>query len=100
MPIRKAGEVAVNFHLAVASAAHSPIVRTTIELLIEPVNDPFMRIVDIITVEAGSQFAFAHEHGAVADAILRHDPAAAEQAMRDHVDAIIALVEAYLARSA
>ncbi len=89
---------AVNFHLAVAVAAHSPIVRTTVELLIEPANDPFMRIVDIITVQAGSQFAFAHDHRGVADAILRSDPAAAEQAMRDHVDAIIALVDAYLAR--
>lgn len=96
---RESREVSVNFHLAVASAAHSPIVRTTVELLIEPVNDPFMRIVDIITVQAGSQFAFAHDHREVADAILRRDPAAAEQAMRDHVEAIIALVDAYLARS-
>ena len=88
---------ALNFHLEVARAAHSPIVQATIALLIQPPNDPFMTILDIITIEAGAQFAFAAEHGAVADAILARDPIAAEQAMRHHVEALIDVVERYLA---
>ena len=89
---------ALNFHLHVARAAHSPIVQATIELLIQPPNDPFMTILDIITIESGAQFAFADEHGLVADAILVRDPVAAELAMRRHVDALIDVVQRYLAR--
>ena len=87
---------ALNFHLEVAKAAHSPIVQATIALLIQPLNDPFMTILDIITVEAGAQYGFAEEHGAVAAAILDGDATAAEQAMRVHIDALIALVRRFL----
>jgi DNA-binding GntR family transcriptional regulator len=83
----------------VARAAHSPIVQATIELLIQPPNDPFMTILDIITIESGAQFAFADEHNLVAEAILARDPIAAEQAMRRHVDALIDVVQRYLVRS-
>jgi DNA-binding FadR family transcriptional regulator len=88
---------ALNFHLEVARAAHSPIVRATIELLIQPPSDPYMTILDIITIQAGAQYGFAHEHGAVADAILNRDGAAAELAMRQHVDALIEVVRRFLA---
>lgn len=92
-------QVSLNFHLAVAMASHSPIVQTTVELLIEPTNDPVMQLLDLLTLEAGAQHAFAHEHGVVAEAIARHDPDAAEAAMRAHVDALFGLVEAFLART-
>lgn len=87
---------ALNFHLEVARASHSPIVEAAISLLIEPPNDPFMTVLDIITVQAGAQYGFAEEHGAVADAILDGDATAAEQAMRVHIDALIALVRRFL----
>ena len=90
---------ALNFHLAVATAAHCPIVRATVELLIEPSNDPVMQLLDVLTLEAGAQHAFAHEHGAVANAIARHDPDAAETAMRAHLDALTGLIETFLTRS-
>ncbi len=90
---------AVNFHLEVARASHSPLIRTTIELLIEPANDPVMNLLDVLTLEHGAQHAFSAEHRAVADAIAQHDPVAAESAMRVHMDALIALVERALDRS-
>jgi GntR family L-lactate dehydrogenase operon transcriptional regulator len=87
---------ALNFHLEVANAAHSSVVKATIELLIQPPNDPFMTILDIITIESGAQFAFASEHGTVADAIIARDATGAEEAMRRHIDAMIEMVARYL----
>ena len=90
---------ALNFHLAVAVASHSPLVRTTVELLIEPGNNPSMQVLDMLTIEVGAQHAFAHEHRKVAEAIRQRDPMAAETAMRDHLDALTALLDAFLTRS-
>lgn len=96
---REGKQDALNFHLAVAMAAHSPIVQATIELLIEPGNNPSMQVLDILTLEAGAQFGFANEHSQVAEAIQRRDPVSAEAAMRAHLDALTSLVEAFLART-
>ncbi|MCA9859304.1 MAG: FCD domain-containing protein [Thermomicrobiales bacterium] len=89
---------ALHFHLAVAQAAHSPIVQTTVELLIQSADDPFMTLLDVITVEAGAQFGFAEEHCQVADAILVADDSGAERAMRHHIDELIVLVERVVAQ--
>ena len=90
---------ALNFHLAVAAASHSPLVCTTIELLIEPGNNPFMQVLDVLTLDAGAQHAFALDHRQVAEAIRQRDPSTAEAAMRAHLDALTALLDAFLARS-
>jgi DNA-binding FadR family transcriptional regulator len=89
-------QVALDFHLAVAIASHSPLVRATVELLIEPGNNSSMQVLDALTLDAGAQHAFAHEHRQVAAAIRRRDAQAAESAMRAHLDALRALLDAVL----
>lgn len=87
---------ALHFHLAIAKATHSPTMHAVIELLIEPINDPFLKVLDIITIDVGKQHAFAHEHSDIIAAILNQDPEGAERAMRRHIDDLIETVQSFL----
>lgn len=78
------------FHLALAKATQNPI--------IEPVLDPFL---DLLNIQRAEVFEFPEGplhgqtyHKEILDAVLRHDPEAAEMAMKNHLRQVREDIEA------
>lgn len=92
------GEVAIDFHRLVAQASHNKMLIAVASLVVDPINDPLSRLLDVISVEAGAHFIFAHEHEEIVRAFDARDADAAEAAMRRHIDDLIGVVERYRER--
>jgi GntR family transcriptional regulator, transcriptional repressor for pyruvate dehydrogenase complex len=78
----------VGFHAALAGATRNPLLSSFVCAL-HNVTQPVSRIV--LSPEAGR--TTVRQHIAIADAVERSDPDAAEAAMRDHLDYIATLRE-------
>jgi GntR family transcriptional repressor for pyruvate dehydrogenase complex len=70
-----------DFHLALAAAAHSPLLSSLYELLVEPLY----RTVERPHATAGNPREDLDFHQAIVDAVERGDVPAALQAARDHI---------------
>lgn len=86
---------ALEFHRLVASASHNKMLAALASLTLDSSNAPLSALLDSISTEAGAQFAFAHEHRSIIDAITARNAAAAEEAMREHLDDLIKVVREY-----
>lgn len=91
-------QAAIDFHRLVAQASHNKMLIAVASLVVDPINDPLSTLLDVISIEAGAHFNFAHEHRGIVDAFDARDAAAAEEAMRSHIDDLIAVVEKYRER--
>jgi DNA-binding FadR family transcriptional regulator len=91
-------EAAIDFHRLVARASHNKMLTAVASLTLDPSNNPLSTLLDVISIEAGAHFAFAHEHRDIVEAIIARQPQRAEVAMREHVDDLIRVVEEYRKR--
>jgi GntR family transcriptional repressor for pyruvate dehydrogenase complex len=78
---RRLLELGFDFHLALAAAAHSPLLTNLYELLIEPLY----QTVEQPHAAAGNPREALDFHLAIVDAIERRDVATALQATREHL---------------
>ena len=85
-----------NFHLELASLSGNAVITALASFLLDAGNDPLVQLLDQITFEAGEALHFAQDHARIAGHMLIRDEDAAERAMREHIDEMIAAVEAYL----
>ncbi|MCA9877914.1 MAG: FCD domain-containing protein [Thermomicrobiales bacterium] len=86
---------ALDFHRLVAKASHNKMLAALASLTLDSSNAPLSALLDSISTKAGAQFTFAHEHRSIIDAITAGDAAAAEEAMREHMDDLIKVVQKY-----
>jgi GntR family transcriptional regulator, transcriptional repressor for pyruvate dehydrogenase complex len=91
-------EAAIDFHRLVARASHNKMLTAVASLTLDPSNNPLSTLLDVISIEAGAHFAFAHEHRDIVEAIIARQPHRAEVAMREHVDDLIRVVQEYRKR--
>ncbi len=77
-------EADLDFHLALAEAAGNPIILSLIDSIVGVLWEQRMRI---FGVQGGPQRGQYH-HKRILDAIKRHDPEAARQAMRAHLQQV------------
>lgn len=91
-------EAALDFHRLVARASHNKMLTAVAQLTLDPSNDALTTLLDDISVKAGAHFTFAHEHRDIIDAIMDRDPDRAEEAMREHVDDLIRVVQRFRER--
>jgi GntR family transcriptional regulator, transcriptional repressor for pyruvate dehydrogenase complex len=91
-------EAAIDFHRLVARASHNKMLTAVASLTLDPSNNPLSTLLDVISIEAGAHFAFAHEHRDIVEAIIARQPQRAEVAMREHVDDLIRVVQEYRKR--
>lgn len=89
---------ALDFHRLVAQASHNKMLTAVASLTLDPSNNALSTLLDVISVEAGAHFTFAHEHRLIVNAIIACEPQRAETAMRDHVDDLIRVVQDYRQR--
>jgi DNA-binding GntR family transcriptional regulator len=89
---------ALDFHRLVAEASHNKMLKAVAGLTLDSSNSSLATLLDDISTEVGAQFAFAHEHRAIVDAIIAREPEAAESAMREHLDDLIKVVQRYSER--
>lgn len=89
---------AIDFHRLVARASHNKMLTAVASLALDPSNNSLSTLLDVISVEAGAHFTFAHEHRDIVNAIIGCEPQRAEAAMRDHVDDLIRVVQDYRGR--
>lgn len=92
------GAAALNFHRLVAEASHNKILTAVADLTLDSSTSSLSTLLDFISTELGAQFAFAHEHSDIVDAIIARDADGAEAAMRQHVDDLIQVVKEYSGR--
>ena len=89
---------AIDFHRLVARASHNKMLTAVASLTLDPSNSALSTLLDVISIEAGAHFTFAHEHRDIVDAIIAREPHRAEVAMREHVDDLIRVVQEYRQR--
>ncbi len=77
-------EADLDFHLALAEATQNALIPTLIDSIIDLLREQRKRIA---LVEGGLQRGQLH-HKRVLDAIIRHDPEAAREAMRVHLQQV------------
>lgn len=86
-----AGEIGMEgdsrFHAAVTAAAHNPVLAELMAVLAENVAETRGESLS----QDGRPPRSLADHERIADAIVRQDPAAAAQAMRDHLDHVSSL---------
>ncbi|MBX6341399.1 MAG: FCD domain-containing protein, partial [Thermomicrobiaceae bacterium] len=90
-------EPSLSFHRMVVDASHNRMLIAVARLLLEPANDPLEKLLGHISLDAGATFDLALDHRLVAEALRARDAAAAEAAMRQHMDKLVHEVEAYRA---
>jgi DNA-binding GntR family transcriptional regulator len=78
---RRLLELGFEFHLALAAAAHSPLLTSLYELLVEPLYQSFEQP----HAAAGNPREALDFHLAIVDAVERRDVAAALHSAREHV---------------
>jgi DNA-binding FadR family transcriptional regulator len=86
------------FHRLVAEASHNRLLIAVALLLLDPANDPLEKLLERIALDEGASLDHVADHIAVAETLRRRDPAAADAAMRAHLDRMIRTVEAHRAR--
>jgi GntR family transcriptional repressor for pyruvate dehydrogenase complex len=77
-------EADLDFHLALAEATQNALIPTLIDSIVDLLREQRKRIA---LVEGGLQRGQFH-HKRVLDAIIRHDPEAAREAMRVHLQQV------------
>lgn len=77
------------FHRAIARASGNPMLQATIGWAFEVLQPRLYRAVPPSMVED----VLVHQHRAIVEALSRHDPAAAEAAMRAHLEHLRVLVK-------
>lgn len=91
-------ELAHELHRLVGEASHNKVLAALIALLVDQSNDRFARLLDEFVVSAGTIDSSGHDHSSIGQALARRDPQATEEAMRRHLDGLIAVVETYRSR--
>jgi GntR family transcriptional regulator, transcriptional repressor for pyruvate dehydrogenase complex len=82
-------EVDLSFHLAVASAAHNPVLLTLVERLIEIMREgTWHQLTRRSRGRPGGAERYLDQHRAIVVAIDTYDPQRAGQAMRQHLYAV------------
>jgi GntR family transcriptional repressor for pyruvate dehydrogenase complex len=82
-------EVDLRFHMAVAAAAHNPVLLVLVERLIEIMRQSTWRELKHRSNERhGTFLLFLHQHAAILAAIERSDPDLAGTEMRTHLAAV------------
>lgn len=72
-----------DFHMEIAKASHNSLLANTISAILPGL----LRLIDELDLTRGGRLAIAHEeHGKLYEALVARDPAAAEQAMRHHME--------------
>ncbi len=92
-------EPSMHFHRIIAEASHNRMLIAVALLLLDPANEPLEKLLGQIALDSGATLDQAHDHVTLALALGARDAAAAEAAMRAHMDKLIAAVEAYRARA-
>jgi GntR family transcriptional repressor for pyruvate dehydrogenase complex len=77
-------EADLDFHLALAEATQNPIIPILVDSMIDLLREQRKRIG---LTEGGLRRGQSH-HKKILDAIVRHDPQAARQAMQDHLEQV------------
>ena len=77
-------EADLEFHLALAKATQNPLIPVLIDPIINLLQEQRRRI---FSVEGGPQRGQAH-HKRILEAVIKHDPAAAHQAMVAHLNQV------------
>jgi DNA-binding FadR family transcriptional regulator len=93
-------EPSMHFHSLVAEASHNRMLIAVALLLLDPANEPLEKLLGQIARDAGTTLDQAHDHIALAEALMGRDADAAEATMRAHMDKLIAAVEDYRQRAA
>lgn len=88
---------AMNFHRSLAEASHNGVLAAVAALLLDPVNDRLAHLQRQISSDIGTTRAYVNAHQQIAGHLRARDAHAAERAMRDHIDQMIAAVKAYQA---
>jgi GntR family transcriptional regulator, transcriptional repressor for pyruvate dehydrogenase complex len=88
-------EPSLNLHRLVAEASHNRLLIAVALLLLDPAHDPLEKMLGQIALHTGETLDQATDHLLVAKALRSRDPAAAEAAMRAHLDKLIHAVAAY-----
>jgi GntR family transcriptional regulator, transcriptional repressor for pyruvate dehydrogenase complex len=81
---RRAIEADLEFHMAIANASHNTVLSRFLEELRQPVKNWMEQKASIF---GGYDYVF-EQHEAIYNAILARDPAAAQRAMREHLEAV------------
>lgn len=87
--------VAHGFHELVSRASHNEMLAVMTEMLLDPRHDPLAKLLDDIANDTGTTLSMALDHPRIAEAIRARDATAAEDAMRRHMDRILAVVCGY-----
>jgi GntR family transcriptional repressor for pyruvate dehydrogenase complex len=77
-------EADLDFHLALAEAAQNPLVLALIDSIVGLLREQRIRIFDSAQGPAHGQV----HHRRILEAVERHDPDAARQAMKDHLEQV------------
>ncbi|MER6721002.1 FCD domain-containing protein [Streptomyces halstedii] len=83
----------LRFHRAVVEMSSNRILKVAAEMMLAPHLDRVEAVLDTVLATRRDEENVVAEHQAVLDRIERRDPAGAEEAMREHFEAMIAAVE-------
>lgn len=84
---------AQNFHLLVIRASHNPLLIAVGSLLLNPQVEPAAKmLLNDLSQQQGPGEDLSDDHKVIADAIVQRNAPRAEKLMRDHIDALIAMV--------
>ena len=87
----------LDFHRMIAEASHSRMLLAVTLLVLDPANAPLAKRLETIARDAGATLDHVSDHLALTAALRARDAAAAEAAMRDHLDKLIRAVETHQA---
>ena len=89
---------AMDFHRSLAEASPNSVLVALASILLDPVNDRLAHLQRRISTETGDRPGYVTGHQRISRHLRAHDSIAAERAMRDHIDRMIAEVERYQSR--
>jgi GntR family L-lactate dehydrogenase operon transcriptional regulator len=88
-------EVATRFHRTIAAASGNKLLVVMADLAFDPALDAVAAVLDVIVGSHSSESVSIPEHLKIVEALAARDPERAERAMLEHVDRLIAEVEAF-----
>ena len=100
--INEGGETtapSMNFHRLVAEASHSRILIAVAHMLLDPVNDPLEKALEVISLDVGETASQIGDHWELAEALRQRDAELSQQIMLDHINRLIHAVEQYRDKS-
>ncbi len=77
-------EADLDFHLALAEATLNPLIPALLDTIVDILREQLKRAALVVGGLHRSQF----HHKKILEAVIRHDPLAARQAMRDHLEQV------------